>query len=349
MRAFTCPVCRHLVVFESLSCLHCGTLLGFDWGVREIVRLRNEAECANREIASCNGLTGASGYCASCALTRIRPADDDADGLERFVKAESAKRRLIFEMLELGLPVVGYRDRARGLAFAMLNSRRGEVTTGHADGVITLDLAEADDAHREWLREQMHEPYRTLLGHMRHEIAHYYEPILCPENSPARARYRELFGDERADYQRALDRHYEHGPPEDWPYRFVSAYASTHPFEDWAETFAHYLHIRDALQTSVAYGVIVNGPAIFNVDEAPLYSFPAANADGIQGLLDAWLPMTYALNAINRSMGAADLYPFIIRPAVIEKLAFIHHLVDCANDWPPWQPKASQVSREIPT
>lgn len=338
MRAFTCPVCRHLVVFESLECLHCGTALGFDWRVREPARLSDGIACINRGLALCNGLAGPSGYCSSCAVTRVRPADDDEEGRERFAKAEVAKRRLIFQLLELGLPVVGYRQQSGALAFDMLNSRRSEVTTGHADGAITLDLAEADDAHRERLRTQMHEPYRTLLGHMRHEIAHYYESILCPEGSAARGRYRELFGDERADYREAIDRHYEDGPPEGWPDRFVSAYATMHTCEDWAETFAHYLHIRDALQTAIAYGVTVTGPGIFNVDEAPLYSFPAAASEGIRGLLDTWLPMTYALNALNRSMGAGDLYPFVIAPTVIEKLGFIHELVPGDRSAPPRDP-----------
>jgi hypothetical protein len=327
MRAFTCPDCRHLVVFENLVCLHSETLLGFDWHAREFARLSAGVPCANREFAACNGLAEASGYCLSCALTRTRPGDEDGAGRERFAKAEVAKRRLVFELLELGLPVVGYRERRGGLAFALLNSERGDVTTGHADGLITLDLAEADDAHRERLRTELQEPYRTLLGHMRHEIAHYYEPILCPEGSAARDRYRTLFGDERADYQAALDRHYAEGPPSDWSRRFVSAYATMHPWEDWAETFAHYLHIRDTLQTSVAYGVTVVGPGVFSADQAPLYAFPAAASDDIRGLLDTWLPMTYALNALNRSMGAGDIYPFVLGPAVIEKLGFIDELV----------------------
>src|SRR5664280_959865 len=185
----------------------------------------------------------------------------------------------------------------------------------------------ADDAHRERLRTAMDEPYRTLLGHMRHEIGHYYEPILCPEGSSERARFRELFGDERADYQQAIDRHYVEGPPPDWPRGFVSAYATMHPWEDWAETFAHYLHIRDTMQTSVAYGVTVTGPPQLGAEEPPLYSFPAAASQGIRGLLDAWLPMTYALNALSRSMGAGDLYPFVLADAVVEKLDLVEKLV----------------------
>jgi len=326
VRAFACPDCRHLVMFESLECLASETRLAFDWGAREMVALRDGSACANRELIGCNGLAGPAGLCASCALTRTRPRDED-QGRERFARAEAAKRRLMFELLELGLPVTGYRERDRGLAFDMLNSEREGIITGHREGVITLDLAEADDAHREKVRTEMGEPYRTLLGHLRHEVGHYYEPILCPEASPERERYRTLFGDERTEYQAAMDRHYEHGAPTDWPERFVSAYATMHPFEDWAETFAHYLHIRDTVQTAIAYGVTVAGPAISTGEQAPLYSYPAAAGVGIKGLLDAWLPMTYALNALNRSMGADDIYPFVLSPAVIEKLGFIHQLV----------------------
>jgi hypothetical protein len=325
VRAFTCPDCRRLVVFESLDCLHSETPLAFDWAAREILALREGNPCANRELIGCNGLAGPTGVCASCALTRTGPRE--GDGRARFAKAEAAKRRLLFELLEVGLPVTGYLEREGGLAFDMLNSEHGNVITGHRDGVITLDLAEADDAHREKIRAEMGEPYRTLLGHLRHEIGHYYEPILCPDDSPDRTRYRSLFGDERADYQEAMDRHYQHGAPAKWPEHFVSAYATMHPFEDWAETFAHYLHIRDALQTSIAYGVTVTGPNVATSEQAPLYSYPAAAADGIQGLLDVWLPMTYALNALNRSMGADDVYPFVLAPAVIRKLDFIHQVV----------------------
>jgi hypothetical protein len=327
VRAFTCPQCRHLVPFESVECLHCATVLGFDWQLREIVRLDDGAPCANRALAACNGVAGPGGFCASCALTRTRPAATDLEGCARFVRAEAAKRRLVFELLELGLPVAGWREHDGGLAFDMLNSEREKVTTGHAGGLITLDLAEADDAHRAQMRVRMQEPYRTLLGHLRHEVAHYYEEILCPPDSAPRARYRELFGDERASYRAALDRHYADGPPAEWADRFVSAYATMHPWEDWAETFAHYLHIRDTLQTSVAYGVNVVGPQVRSSDAPPLHAFPAVPTAGFQGLLDVWLPLTYALNALSRSMGADDLYPFVLAPPVVEKLAFIDELV----------------------
>jgi hypothetical protein len=331
MRAFACPTCLRLVTFESVRCLHCETELVYDPDARDVRALDDDdggARCANELLAACNWRAPAAGaLCAACSLTRTRPADGDRDGLVALAAAEAAKRRLLFELAELGLPVEGRRERAGGLVFDFLSSAREHVTTGHSDGVIVLDLAEADDARRERRRAEMGEPYRTVLGHLRHEIAHYYQDILAPEGSPARDACRALFGDDRADYGEAMDRHYETGAPDDWPERFVSAYATMHPWEDWAETFAHYLHIRDALQTSAAHGLRVEGPDIPTTDEAPLRAEPGAADGDVRALLDAWLPLTYALNAMSRSMGASDLYPFVISPPVQDKLALVHRLV----------------------
>jgi hypothetical protein len=252
--------------------------------------------------------------CANCELTRTRPSDDHPEALEQLRVAEAAKRRLLFELGELGLPVQSWRDRDGGLAFELLSSHAERVTTGHADGVITLDLAESDDVHRMRMRDELGEPYRTVLGHLRHEVGHYYWPLLVTEGD-ARDRFRALFGDEREDYGAALERHYADGPPADWSQQFVSAYAATHPWEDWAETFAQYLHIWDALQTAAEYGVRVGDAE------------PDPAAGDFRALLARWLPLTYALNAINRSMGRDDLYPFVLAEPVIDKLAFVHELV----------------------
>jgi hypothetical protein len=332
MRAFACPTCRRLVTFESESCLHCGTELAYDPATREIRALGDGGErCANELLAVCNWLARGPGrLCEACALTRTRPADADEEGLKALAAAEAAKRRLLFELADLGLPVESWREREGGLVFDLLSSANEPVTTGHADGVIVLDLAEADSVRRERRRAELGEPYRTVLGHLRHEIGHYYQPILAPDPSPARDACRARFGDDRADYGAAMARHYEEGAPADWPERFVSAYATMHPWEDWAETFAHYLHIRDALQTAAAYGLRVDGPDIPTTDPAPLHADPddADEGDeGIRELLDAWLPLTYAMNAINRSMGSSDLYPFVITAPVEAKLAFVHGLV----------------------
>lgn len=332
MRAFACPTCRHLVTFESVRCLHCDTPLAYGHGRREIVAFgEGDARCANAGLAACNWLAPDAGeLCFACALTRRRPADDDGEGIAALRAAEAAKRRLLFELAELGLPVESWREREGGLAFELLSSAGEPVTTGHADGVIVLDLAEADPARREQRRTELGEPYRTVLGHMRHEIAHYYEPILAPEGSPQIDACREVYGDDRADYQEAIDRHYESGPPVDWPQRFVSAYATMHPWEDWAETFAHYLHIRDALQTATAHGLRVDGPQIAVADDPPLRAVPVEHGD-LRTLIDAWLPLTYALNAMSRSIGAGDLYPFVIAPAVMSKLELVHELVAGAS------------------
>jgi hypothetical protein len=333
MLAFVCPVCERLVTFESSKCLHCSSELGYDPATRAMRALQADRpgplqRCTNAQLVACNWLvSGAGELCASCALTRTRPHDHDSDGLGGLAAAEAAKRRLLFELADLGLPIAGWMRQDGGLAFDLLSSEQAAVTTGHADGVITLDLDETDPAHRERMRVRLGEPYRTVLGHLRHEIAHYYQPILVPPGTHAEDRCRELFGDERADYQEAMDRYYAAGAPADWEQRFVSAYATMHPWEDWAETFAHYLHVRDTLQTAGAYGVRVDGPQIATADAAPLHSQPAEGASDVAAMLQAWIPLTYALNAISRSMGALDIYPFVLSPAIETKLAFIDALV----------------------
>ena len=336
MRTFACARCDQLVFFENTECLNCGAGLGFRWADRELVTLLDEftgpPRCANAELANCNAFVEEPGaLCFSCNLTLTRPADGDETGLREFAAAEAAKRRLLFELAELGLPIPGRdEDPEGGLAFDLLSSEQAPVTTGHADGLITLDLAESDDAHREQMRAQMGEPYRTLLGHFRHEVGHFYFPLLAPEGSPEVERCRAVFGDDREDYGAAMDRHYAEGAPADWPERFVSAYATMHPFEDWAETFAHYLHIRDTAQTAVAYGIRVAGPSPprDRAAEPPALDFvPRERRQSMRELLADWLPLTYALNALNRSMGAEDLYPFVLTEPVIAKLELIDELV----------------------
>jgi len=332
MRAFTCDTCGQLLFFENSRCLRCSARLGFVPSRLGIVVLDEPdaatlRPCANAALAACNWMLeddDPGPLCRSCRLTRKRPADDDPDGLAAFTKAEAAKRRLIFQLLDLGLPI------GEDLRFDLLTSRPEPVITGHEDGLITIDLAESDDARRERRRAELREPYRTMLGHFRHEIGHYYWPILV-ERTGELERWRSLFGDERLDYEDAVQRHYEQGPPPDWRNRDVSAYATMHPWEDWAETFAHHLHIRDTLQTAAAFGLVVTGPEA--AQSASLSAAPALDAAErpAEAIIDDWLPLTYALNAVNRSMGHEDLYPFTLAPTVIEKLAFVHERVRAAS------------------
>jgi len=353
MRAYECDVCQHLVFFENTSCLTCGATLGFAPEQGAVVALEARGDrfrimgddraalwrrCPNSDIAACNWLVpdfAPPGHlCESCRLTRTRPADDDQAGMAAFAKAEAAKRRVVFQLRELAIPIVSrHQDPRSGLAFDLLSSATGPVTTGHSSGIVTLDLAESDDAYREATRNYLGEPYRTLLGHFRHEIGHYYWMVLV-RGGPYQDQFRTLFGDDRVDYRAAIDRHYAEGPPTAWGGAYVSAYATMHPWEDWAETFAHYLHIRDTLQTAAAYGVLITGP----IDErkghrdlelaaVPSEVTAAEGVDGFSAIFQEWLPLTYALNAVNRSMGRDDLYPFVLAPAVVEKLTFVHQRV----------------------
>ncbi|HET9893088.1 MAG TPA: putative zinc-binding metallopeptidase [Mycobacterium sp.] len=337
MRDFTCPNCGQRLTFENSTCLNCGSALGFSLDQMALlvisedettehagfVRASEYQLCANLLLAECNWLVPVNNprlLCTSCALTIERPNDADTVGMAEFARAEAAKRRLIAELHELKLPIVGRdKDPDYGLAFRLLSSAHENVMTGHEDGVITIDLAEGDDAHREQLRVEMDEPYRTLLGHFRHEIGHYYYYRLIAPFRDHVQRFNELYGDHEADYQEALDRHYSEGAPEGWQEVYVSSYATMHPAEDWAETFAHYLHIRDTLDTSAWCGL---APASATIDR------PALGPSAFQTIIDMWLPLSWSLNMVNRSMGHDDLYPFVLPVAVLEKMKFIYTVID---------------------
>ncbi len=316
MRAFTCDTCGEHVYFDNTVCISCDSALGWD---RDQQRVRvlgpDEPRCANLTLNGCNWVPPdpAGGLCSACGLTRVRPSDRDLVGLPQYYTAEQAKRRLVAELDTLRLPILPRDEESgTGLAFDLLSSVDRAVVTGHANGVITLDLAESDDVHRERVRVEMGEAYRTMLGHLRHEVGHYYEMVLVADD-PTRQRARALFGDDRADYQAAIDRHYADGPPREWADRYVSAYATMHPFEDFAETFAHVLHIRDGLETAHAFGLTVD---------------PAVSVRSFEDVVvGTWLPLTRSLNQMSRSLGQGDLYPFVLAPPVIEKLAFVHGLV----------------------
>ena len=232
-------------------------------------------------------------------------------------------------MLTLELPVAGSDEHgADALVFQFMADMPGgqPVLTGHADGIITVNIAEADDAERERRRHALGEPYRTLLGHIRHEIGHYYWTLLVERTGDALARFRELFGDEREDYAAALKRHYDDGPPADWQERFVTSYASAHPWEDWAETWAHYLHMTDTLEMAASCGVSLR-PS--RSDEPSLRRVPASagTPDGtFDRLLESWFPLTYMLNNLNRGLGLPDAYPFVLSAPTIEKLRFVHEV-----------------------
>ena len=324
MKAFSCRVCGNSLYFENSICVSCKTNLGFSRSERAIVPVDSKGQyvdadgdiwhvCKNLNLSGCTWLTEfPGGFCFSCGLTRTRPSDADAVGLREFKVAEEAKRRLVVELDTLGFPIVPRsEDPENGLAFDLLSSVEEDVTTGHDSGIITLDLAESDDAHREKVRVDLDEPYRTMLGHFRHEIGHYIEWQHVRGDLIETARG--LFGNEEESYADAIQRHYSQGPPAGWEQDFISMYATMHPFEDFAETFAHYMHICDTIETASAFGLAtVASPQEFS-------SFH----DLVVGV---WIPLSVALNQINRSMGKGALYPFVIPPPVLAKLQFVADL-----------------------
>jgi hypothetical protein len=343
VRVFACPECHAWVEFEDLVCLSCGTALAYDPDGDTLVRRSDVVLCAHWAEIGCNWASsarppvapdaGAGGDapepCLSCRLTVERPADGDVTGHSQLVLAEFAKRRLVRQLRHLHLPIAE-RVGEEGLGFRLLSPAPGEhIITGHDNGLITIDLSESNDPHREALRIRLGEPYRTMLGHLRHEIGHYYWLVLV-DGSAQLEGFRELFGDEREDYGAALQAHYGNGPADGWADHHISHYATTHPWEDFAETFAHYLHIADVLETTYSVGVTVEGP--HGVPEPLARRIAATGAAEIAGLpmtdvLGRWHGFSLALNAVNRSMGRQDLYPFVITPGVAQKLAWVHELV----------------------
>lgn len=333
-----CPHCRHFVYLDALRCPNCEGDLGFHIISREFVGVRGGQAlvddttwftCSNRGW-SCNWLVrddAPSGLCISCRLTRTRPDSDDTIAMEKLAKTEQAKRRLLLQLADLGLPIAPWDRYTGGLGFDLLSSLSSgtRVIIGHANGIITIDLAESLDDRREALRVKLGEPYRTMLGHLRHEVGHYFQNVLITDDATW-ARCRELFGDERASYQDALKRHYAQGAPEGWHTSFISEYATMHPWEDFAETFAHYLHITGTLETAAAIGIHLDASVtnLRDTDVVPLGSY----ADKpVQQLLGDWDWMSQAFNRINRAMGFGDLYPFDLVGPVRHKLAFVHDIV----------------------
>jgi hypothetical protein len=347
---FHCDHCDQLVFFENVQCTRCGHRLAYlpdlgcmgsleadeeGWWRSPIPAARGATYrlCANyAQHDVCNWVVEAADanpLCRSCRLTRVIPDLAVPGNKAAWYKLEVAKRRLVYSLLGLQLPVRSKDDDPqRGLAFEFMASLEGQpVTTGHADGVITIDVAEADDAQREKLRNRLREPYRTVLGHFRHEVGHYYWDRLV-RDAPRLYAFRALFGDEREDYAVALQRHYDAGPPPDWQMRFVSAYASSHPWEDWAETWAHYLHMVDTLETAAACGMSLE-PA--HRDEPALEAVAPTSRAPFERLVSDWHALTYVLNSLNRGMGMPDAYPFVLSTPAIEKLRFVHDTAGAAQ------------------
>jgi hypothetical protein len=356
-RAYSCR-CGRPVFFRNSVCLACRTPLGYEPHLRQVYALEAASEpetwrlatdgatpgiyrrCANLDTpAGCNWLISESEtegnprlLCIACRLNRTIPDLSLPENGVLWSRIEAAKRRLVSSLVALGLPVESRVDQdiERGLAFDFLHSPATgpRVLTGHADGIVTVNIEEADNAARERIREELHEPYRTLLGHLRHEVGHYYWDRLVA-GSPWLDDFRKLFGDEQQDYAAALERNYRLGPPPGWQQQHVSAYASVHPWEDWAESWAHYLHMVDTLDTAVSFGLEARNLEMeiepFGRDALFQPNHPGARQ--FLSFLNAWIELSAVLNELSRSMGQPDLYPFALPRPAVAKLHFIHLVV----------------------
>jgi hypothetical protein len=352
MKLFKCQHCGQLLYFENDLCVKCSHRLGFIPEIMNLSALEAEGDgqpgawralaidnklyrfCANTVFGVCNWMIDAASpdiYCAACRHNRTVPDTGLADNVVAWRKIEIAKHMLFYTLMKLHLPLEE-RDESGDLRlrFDFLASpahpEGPRVMTGHDNGLITLALDEANDAEREKRRTVMHEPYRTLVGHFRHEVAHYYWDVLVRDGGLTEA-CRAIFGDETADYGAALQDYYANGAPPNWQDNFISAYATSHPWEDFAETWAHYLHIVDTLEMARAFGMYVH-PRLAEPGELDAHvTFDPFLLREPSPLIETWLPLSNALNSLNRTMGLQDIYPFILSPPVVEKLSAIHDLI----------------------
>jgi hypothetical protein len=342
MRIFEC-FCNQRLFFESTQCTQCARRLGYDpqlrtvvaiepaegnyWaGVDESERGRHYRLCeSTAKYQACNWLItedDALTRCRSCRLNETIPDLSDDANLQRWQALESAKRRLLHTLLMLGLPFeaadTGGHD---ALSFEFFEDQHGnphvaetDALTGHHRGKIRLNIAEADAHHMEFKRAEMKQVYRTLLGHFRHEIGHYYWDRLI-SGTDLIDEFRAHFGDERIDYERALNNFYAQPPAEDWHTSYISAYAQSHPLEDWAECWAHFLHTADTLETASGFHL------------TPSVRFD----ENFDAWIDEWMRVTIMLNEFNRGMGLRDAYPFVLTPPVVDKLRFIRNVICLAS------------------
>ncbi|MDI6028211.1 putative zinc-binding metallopeptidase [Corticibacterium sp. UT-5YL-CI-8] len=345
MKLFECPNCSKRLYFENAQCLNCGSFVSYDPDAGGFVLsgVDGNFQCLNATECSCNWTAPEASFCRACALNKIIP-DLSVDGnRQRWTRVEAAKRRAIYSFLAFGLPVepkTGPDDQT-GIAFDFLASTPGagpggeHILTGHDNGLITLNVAEADSAEREKMRVEMGENYRTLLGHFRHELGHYYWDRLIRDDPARLEEFRAMFGDETLDYEQALQTHYAEGPKPGWQESHISAYAASHPWEDWAETWAHYIHITDTLEMVAALNFPLgkletaeNDRKQVTQQAQPDESAPPAAPEGdFAPILARWLVLSEASNAINRCMGLPDLYPFVISQTIGQKLGFVHRLL----------------------
>ncbi|MGO4913575.1 zinc-binding metallopeptidase family protein [Leeuwenhoekiella sp. W20_SRS_FM14] len=348
MKIFQCSNCNNPIYFENTSCEKCGNSLGYLNESEEMLSFNKEKKphlndtgltyCANFNNDACNWLVGIdseSVYCEACATNHMIPNISIPENKLDWQKIEAAKRRLFYSLHKLNLPtqfvIEGEPLKLTFDFLAPLANDPDAVKTGHSNGLITLNIQEANAAHREYIKEQLQERYRTLLGHFRHEVGHFYWDVLIKPNEEILKEFRTLFGDDTQDYGEALQKHYKNGAPSNWREHYISSYATMHAWEDWAETWSHYMHMMDMLETSYNFGLEID-PELKKVSSLDVScDFDPYDGAKMDKIIKHYLPLTYVLNSLNRSMGHADAYPFILSEPVIQKLTFIHKVVNRKN------------------
>jgi hypothetical protein len=333
MKIFQCGYCQYPLFFENYTCANCYHLSGY----RDSDRLISDREqieykyCKNHQHDVCNWLIpieSSVNFCTACQLNRTIPDLSDQKNFPKWKNLEVAKHRLIYQLQKIGLALPSKLKNVNGLCFDfVVRQANSQLMTGHANGVITILLREADSVLREQMRKQLMEPYRTLIGHLRHEVGHYFWDRLVYTDAGILAEFRAIFGDERASYKEALKSYYKNGAPDDWQETFISKYATAHAWEDWAETWAPSLHIMDMVETAHFFGLKVDPSATLEGMAANVSFDPYTQSD-FQAIVRTCVPLSFAVNSINRAMGVPDVYPFVISDAVVEKMKFIHQLIN---------------------
>lgn len=343
MKVFQCGHCNHAIFFENYYCENCGHLSGFRASDRKMLTFsqhnsilfsdREQIEykyCKNKYYNVCNWVIEKNSpeeFCSACTLNRTIPNLSEIENFEKWQHLEVAKHRLVYQLQKIGLFLQSKAENANGLCFDFVAKKHdSKLMTGHANGVITILLKEADSVQREKMRKLFLEPYRTLIGHLRHEVGHYFWNQLVYNNPQTQSEFRALFGDERLDYGEALQNYYKFGAPIDWKLCHISTYATAHPWEDWAETWAHYLHIMDMVETAYFFRLQAK-PIKKNKQLKVKALFDPYSVVDFEVIIKTCRPLSFAVNSMNRAMGIPDVYPFTVTEAVVKKLTFIHRLL----------------------
>lgn len=349
MKLFKCQNCGNTIHFNNDVCLACNSRIGYVRKLFDMSALTPNDDgswnaladsgqsyffCENATEGACNWLVPAGigeSFCLACRFNLTIPDLSIPENHDRWRRVEQAKKHLFYSLTRWDLPMPRrVDDPEHGLAFEFLadlldqNGYTAEtVLIGHNNGLIQINIAEADDAERERRRALMGEPFRTLIGHFRHEVGHFYWDLLVKDRDGIAA-FSEVFGDPSQDYDIALQNHYANGAPPDWQQNFISAYASSHPWEDFAETWAHCFHMVDGLETARAYGIFPSASPAGAIPPTEVDPYEATNIDQI---IAAWVPLTVAINSINRSLGQPDLYPFVLTDAIVRKIDYVFRLI----------------------